>query len=69
MDEKEYIELLKSRSQVLQNIRDEELRNAPHPLAAIEALDGPFRYALRANPPKPYSGLVEFHKILAKHKG
>lgn len=67
MDPREYIQLLKGAGKALQKVRDEELRNFTETEETIESLSDAFLYAIKAQPPEPWSGLVEYHKILKSY--
>lgn len=66
MNAREYIKLVVRAGEALQEVRDAELRAAPHPRAAIEALSEAFRLAIRESPPAPTSGLVEYQRLIAR---
>lgn len=66
MDPKDYIQLLKKTGDILARLHDDELRRDVHPSVAILALEGPFLYAIAAQPPAPTSGLVELQRWLGK---
>lgn len=57
----------KETGEVLEKLRREEIRNS-NLADSIEVFDNAFRSALWLNPAGKTSGLVEFHKILAKSK-
>lgn len=64
---REYVDRWKETGKVLESLRREEIRNA-NLSETILSLNDAFLSALRLSPNKPTSGLVEFHKILAKSK-
>jgi hypothetical protein len=66
MDEKSYIRLLARAGAALQEVKDEELRAAPHPAEVIEALSEAFRFAVRRQGPSASSGLVEFQRLVSR---
>ncbi len=65
MDPKDYIDIIKKAGVLLQDRRDQELRDSGRPSSAIESLTGPFRYAIRAQPPSLTSGLVQYQFYIA----
>ncbi len=68
-DEKErlraWAQTWKETGKVLEEIRREEIRNS-NLAETIPLFDNAFRSALWLAPAEPYSGLVEFHRILKK---
>ncbi|MGI9056738.1 MAG: hypothetical protein ACR2F2_13165 [Pyrinomonadaceae bacterium] len=64
---REFVERWKETGKFLESLRREEIRNA-NLSETILALNDAFLSALWLSPTKPTSGLVEFHKILAKSK-
>ncbi len=68
-DEKEQLrawaQRWKETGKVLEKLRREEIRNS-NLAETIPLFDDAFRSALWLEPAKPYSGLVEFHKVLKK---
>ncbi|CAN5868215.1 hypothetical protein BH20ACI4_BH20ACI4_34070 [soil metagenome] len=64
---REFVERWKETGKLLESLRREEIRNA-NLSETILALNDAFLSALWLSPNKPTSGLVEFHKILAKSK-
>ena len=66
VDEKSYIRLIQRTGAALQQVKDEELRAAGHPRAAIEALSEAFRFAVRSQPPRASSGLVEYQRLVGR---
>ena len=69
MSDREKIELWvqtwKKAGPELEAIRRREIRDADN-LQVLAALEGAFNHALRSNPPRPSSGLVEMQRYLAK---
>ena len=68
-DEKEKLQALAQRwkdtGKVLEKLRREEIKNSD--LAdSLRSFDLALKSALWLEPAKPYSGLVEYHKILSK---
>lgn len=62
-----WTETWKKTGEVLEGLRREEIKNSD--LAeSIKSFDTAFRSAIWLNPPPPYSGLIEFHRILKKLK-
>ena len=57
----------KETGEVLEKLRREEIRNS-NLAETILSLNDAFRSALWLSPAEPTSGLVEFHKILAKSR-
>jgi len=66
MNKKQYVSLLKQRGELLDKIRDEELCHSKHPRYYIEALEGPFLYAIASSQHTVTSGLVEFQQLIKK---
>ena len=64
---REYVNRWKETGEFLEKLRREEIRNS-NPVKTIGAFNDAFRSALWLNPAEKTSGLVEFHKILAKSK-
>ena len=59
---RQYLLRWKELGPILENLRDEETRQADTP-AAIRMLSGAFQIALRDLPPRESSGLVEWHRL------
>ncbi len=57
----------KEAGKVMEELRRDEIRNS-NLAESIGLFDLAFRSAISLNPPLPTSGLVEFHRILAKTK-
>lgn len=64
---KEYVNRWKKTGELLEKLRREDIRKA-NLEQSILAFDGVFESALFLQPNKKTSGLVEFHKILAKSR-
>lgn len=64
---REYVNRWKETGEFLEKLRREEIRNS-NLAEAIGIFDDAFRSALWLEPAEPTSGLVEFHKILAKSR-
>lgn len=64
---REFVERWKETGKFLESLRREQIRNA-NLSETIFTLNDAFLSALWLSPNKPTSGLVEFHKILAKSK-
>lgn len=64
---REYVNRWKETAKFLENLRREEIRSSD--LAeSIGVFDNAFRSAIWLDPAGKTSGLIEFHKILAKSK-
>jgi hypothetical protein len=64
---REYVERWKETGEFLEKLRRKEIREAD--LAeSIQIFDDAFRSALWLSPVEKSSGLVEFHKILARSR-
>lgn len=57
----------KEAGEMLEKLRREEIRSS-NPAETISLFDDAFRSALWLSSAEPTSGLVEFHKILAKSR-
>ena len=62
-----YVHRWKETGEFLEKLRREEIRNS-NPADSIGVFDDAFRSALWMNQAEKTSGLVEFHRILAKSK-
>ena len=64
---RQYVNRWKETGEFLENLRREEIRNS-NLIESIGVFDDAFRSALWLNQAKKTSGLVEFHRLLAKSK-
>ncbi len=64
---REWVNSWKETANVLEKLRREEIRNTKIS-EAIPVFDDALRSALWLRPAEPTSGLVEFHRLLAKTK-
>ncbi|MGI9034521.1 MAG: hypothetical protein ACR2GD_00650 [Pyrinomonadaceae bacterium] len=64
---REYVNRWRETGEFLEKLRREEIRNS-NLAETIGVFDDAFRSALWLKPAEKTSGLVEFHKILAKSK-
>jgi len=62
-----WVEGWKETGKVLEELRCEEIRNS-NLAESIKSFDTAFRSAIWREPPIPYSGLIEFHRVLGKLK-
>jgi hypothetical protein len=64
---REYVKRWTETGAILEKLRREEIRSAKLE-DAISIFDDAFRSALWLNPAEKTSGLIEFHKIMAKSR-
>ena len=64
---RQYVNRWKETGEFLEKLRREEIRSS-NLIESIGVFDDAFRSALWLNQAKKTSGLVEFHRILAKSK-
>lgn len=64
---REYVNRWKETGEFLEKLRREEIRNS-NLSETISVFDDAFRSALWLHPAEKTSGLIEFHRILAKSR-